>query len=148
GAMGALYRGKHLALGRPVAIKVLHPQLALDDVHMERFCREARLAASLSNSNVAHVYDVGNAPDGASYLVMDFLDGRSLAAIVKDLGPLPLTRAVPLISQIAAGLSYAHSKGLIHRDLKLSNIMVVNDGAQECAKIIDFGIAKSMTEEE
>jgi serine/threonine protein kinase len=148
GAMGALYLGKHLALDRPVAIKVLHAHLAQDDVHMERFVREAKLAASLQHSHVAHVYDVGNAEDGAPYLVMDFLDGRSLQKTIDELGPMPVRRAVPLMIQIAQGLSYAHSKGLLHRDLKLGNIMVVSDVGQEMAKIIDFGIAKSMNPDE
>ncbi len=146
GAMGSLYRGRHLSLDRPVAIKVLHADLAEDDTNMERFAREARIAASLQHPHVVHVYDVGNAPDGAPYLVMDFLDGKSLAEIVKDLGPMPLRRALPLIAQIAQGLDYAHSKGLLHRDLKLSNIMVVNEHGHESAKIIDFGIAKLLTE--
>jgi serine/threonine protein kinase len=148
GAMGSLYRGKHLALDRPVAIKFLHAHLASDETHMERFVREAKLAGSLQHANVAHVYDVGNAQDGSPYLVMDYLDGRSLQAIVTDLGAMPERRALPLILQIAQGLAYAHSKGLLHRDLKLTNVMVVNDGAQETAKIIDFGIAKSMTEDD
>jgi hypothetical protein len=144
GAMGKLYRGRHLALDRPVAIKVLHAHLASDAVHMERFNREAKLAASLQHQNVAHVYDVGNAEDGSPYLVMDFLDGRSLAWLIEELGPMPVRRSVPLFIGIAQGLGYAHSKGLLHRDLKLSNIMIVSDGPHEMAKIIDFGIAKSM----
>lgn len=146
GAMGALYRGRHLSLDRPVAIKVLHADLAADDINMERFAREARIAASLQHPHVVHVYDVGNAPDGSPYLVMDFLDGKSLDEIVRDLGPMPLRRALPLISQIAQGLEYAHSKGLLHRDIKLSNIMVVSENGHESAKIIDFGIAKLLTE--
>lgn len=148
GAMGSLYLGRHVALERPVAIKFLHAELAADDVHMERFSREAKMAASLQHGNVVHVYDVGNASDGSPYLVMDFLDGKSLAAILKDVGPVPLRRALPLITQVAQGLAYAHSKGLLHRDMKLSNVMVVREGAGECAKIIDFGIAKSVTEEQ
>lgn len=148
GAMGSLYRGRHRVLDRPVAIKFLHAHLAKDDVHMERFCREAKLAASLSHPNVVHVYDVGNAEDGSPYLVMDFLDGKSLATMLREMGAFPIKRALPLMSQIAQGLAYAHSKGLLHRDLKLSNIMLVNDSGYETAKIIDFGIAKLMTEDE
>lgn len=146
GAMGALYRGKHLALDRPVAIKLLRGDLTDSDKHMDRFAREAKAAAGLQHANVAHVYDVGNTDDGAPYLVMDYLDGRSLAAIIADLGPMPVKRALPLMKQIAAGLGYAHAQGLIHRDIKPSNIMVVPDSGSETVKIIDFGIAKAMDE--
>lgn len=144
GAMGALYRGKHLVLDRPVAIKLMHTNLTESDKHIDRFAREAKAAAGLQHANVAHVYDVGNTPDGAPYLVMDYIDGRSLATIIADLGPMPVRRAVPLMKQIAAGLGHAHSQGLLHRDVKPSNIMVVSDGGQEAVKIIDFGIAKAM----
>lgn len=148
GAMGSLYRGKHNALDRPVAIKFLHSHLAEDDVHMQRFAREAKLAATLNHPNLVHVYDVGNAPDGSPYLVMDFLDGKSLAQLVKEMGAFPAKRALPVFIQIAQGLQHAHSRGLLHRDLKLSNIMLVNEGTGETAKIIDFGIAKSMDPEQ
>ena len=144
GGMGALYMAQHTQLGRTVAVKVLVEKLSGDEKYLRRFQQEAKLAAGLSHSNVAHVYDYGQLQSGAPYLVMDFLEGNTLAAVLQERGFLPVAEALPIIQQICKGLAHAHGRGLVHRDLKPSNIMIVSADGENVVKVLDFGIAKEV----
>jgi eukaryotic-like serine/threonine-protein kinase len=141
GAMGRVYRGRHTKLGRNVAIKVLHDEYMHEPTMVERFRREAMVAARLSHGNVAGVLDVGETRDGAHLIVLEFAKGASLRDLMDD-GPLPGPRVIALVKGILRGLDHAHSAGLIHRDLKPENVIVevLPDGT-EVPRIVDFGIA-------
>jgi serine/threonine protein kinase len=147
GGMGAVYEARHKILGRRFAIKVLRPELCDRPTMMERFQREAMAAGALENDNIAAVTDLGVAPDGAPYLVMEFLEGENLAALLARQGPLAAPRAADIVRQAAYGLLAAHDKGIVHRDLKPENLFVCrrNDGT-DLVKILDFGIAKLQLE--
>lgn len=140
GGMAAVYRGRDLRLGRPVAIKLLHQHYAADDEFLQRFKHEALSAAHLSaHPNIVDVYDVGQ--DGAiNYIVMELIEGQDLKALLRREGALPPARALAIAAQIADALDYAHRRGLVHRDVKPQNILVTPDGQ---VRITDFGIAKS-----
>src|SRR5215510_10243085 len=125
GAMGSVFRARHVAIGRAVAVKLLHPRLLKDPKLLRRFEREAELAGKLRHPNVVSVVDVGT-HDGVSFLVMDLAQGRALSTLLAD-APFPAPRAISLIRQICNGLAHAHEHGLIHRDLKPDNIIVDND---------------------
>ncbi len=141
GAMGAVYRARHVKVGRPFAVKVLHARLLEDPKIAQRFEREAELAGRLHHPNVIGVVDVGETPNGMRYMVMDFAEGRDLAAML-DQAPMPAERIIHLTRQLLEGLYHAHEQGLIHRDFKPENIIVETDmhGA-EVPRIVDFGIA-------
>jgi serine/threonine-protein kinase len=140
GAMGTVYRAKHVKVGRPFAVKVLHPRLLVDAKVAQRFEREAELAGRLRHANVIGVIDVGETPDGLRYMVMDFAEGADLATLLD--GPMPAARIIHLTRQLLEGLYHAHEAGLIHRDFKPENVIVETDmhGA-EVPRIVDFGIA-------
>lgn len=148
GGMGIIYKAKHLALNRIVAIKLLHPYLLNADTIM-RFQREARTASQLSHPNLIQVQDVGTTDDGQPFMVMDFVSGKSLSDLIREKGRLSIEETLKYFVQICSGLSYAHKQNILHRDLKPSNVMLVNDehGAIT-AKILDFGIAKVLEEGE
>lgn len=140
GAMGGVYAGTHLDLGKKVAIKVLHPWLAQDMRSLQRFLQEARAICSLSHPNVVAVYRCGR--DGnCIYIAMEYLEGESLAERIKRRGALPVDEAVYIVSEAAAGLAHAHGENILHRDVKPSNIML---GTADSANVhvVDFGIAK------
>src|SRR4051812_11633629 len=141
GAMGAVYRAKHVKVGRPFAVKVLHSRLLIDNKVLQRFEREAELAGRLRHPNVIGVVDVGETPDGLRYMVMDFAEGHDLAALLSE-APMPPQRIIHLVRQLLEGLYHAHEAGLIHRDFKPENVIVERDqhGA-EVPRIVDFGIA-------
>ncbi|HEX6190148.1 MAG TPA: serine/threonine-protein kinase [Pyrinomonadaceae bacterium] len=142
GGMGSVYRGRHVLMDKTVAIKVLRPSLAGDDAVVARFSREAKAASKISHPHAVSVTDFGEAENGVVFLVMEYLDGRTLKeAIVKE-GPLSLGRAVEIVRQVAGALDAAHGQGVIHRDLKSENIMLVSHNGDEWAKVLDFGIAK------
>src|SRR5437868_6599257 len=124
GGNGAVFRAMHLVLDRPVAIKVLHPQIATE-TGSARFLREARTLGRLKSDHVADVFDVGELPDGALYLVMELLDGADLADLIAKRGPLPVSEAVAYVLDVCAALAEAHAAGIVHRDLKPSNLFVV-----------------------
>jgi serine/threonine-protein kinase len=143
GGMGIVVCARHRLLGERVAIKVLHPQYATNEQVVSRFFREARAAAKLQSDHIVRVLDVGILPGGAPYLVMEHLSGRDLSALVQQRGPLPLEEAVTYALQAAVGVAEAHALGMVHRDVKPSNLFLVQlAGARTCVKVVDFGIAK------
>ena len=142
GGMGAVYRGTHVLMDKTVAIKVLHPSLAADEKIVARFSREARAASRISHPNALSVTDFGEDDSGHVFLVMEFLSGRTLKQLIRDEGPLPLQRVVDITRQVADALNAAHSQGVVHRDLKSDNIMLLDNMTGDYAKVLDFGIAK------
>ncbi len=147
GAMGRVYRAEQTALHKPFAVKILSPQLTHDPDSQARFANEAHNAASLNHPNVVSIVDYGRSKDGVTYLVMEFVEGRSLEQIIADEFPLPRERIVDLTLQILAALTEAHGLGILHRDLKPENILVQTlRGRGELLKVLDFGIAKLMDE--
>ena len=154
GAMGRVYRGFQRGTDRDVAVKVLHGELLGRSQLVQRFCREAKIAGKLKHPHVVEVYTTGELPDGASYIVMEYLDGKSLAAVLEASGgKLPPARAVSFALQICDAIGEGHSRGIIHRDLKPENVMLVSRARREGAardvlaldwvKVLDFGIARS-----
>jgi len=149
GGMGAVYRGTHLMLGRPVAIKLIKPELVTSEAVVERFLREARSASQLSHPNIVTVHDLGRTDDGTLYIAMELVDGQSLKELVQKTGPLAQDRAIALTKGICAALTLAHRQGIVHRDLKPQNVMIcpTADGG-EIPKLLDFGIAKTFESDE
>jgi len=136
GGMGQVYKAHDTRLGRPVAIKVLPPDLAAHPDRRRRFEQEARAASALNDPHICTLHDIGS-NDGTDYLVMEYLDGETLAARLRK-GRLPLNQALEYATQIADALSKAHRQGIVHRDLKPGNVMLTKSGA----KLLDFGLAK------
>jgi len=153
GGMGAVYRARHTALEKVVAIKVMHGAMARDATFLARFHREAKAASRLDHPSSIRVLDYGQDDDGLLYIAMEYLDGRDLAHVMKDEWPLSSARIIDLLSQALAALAVAHDLGITHRDLKPENIMVVqgltDDAVDvEQVKVCDFGIAKLMESED
>ncbi|HET6978035.1 MAG TPA: protein kinase [Pyrinomonadaceae bacterium] len=142
GGMGTVYRGTHVLMDKTVAIKVLRPALAADEKIVARFSREARAASRISHPNALSVTDFGEDESGHVFLVMEFLSGKTLKQVIRDDGPLPLARVVDITRQVGDALNAAHEQGVVHRDLKSDNIMLVDTMAGDHAKVLDFGIAK------
>lgn len=136
--MGSVYFGRHVALGRPVAVKVLDADEQEWSWAVARFMREARLAAKVRHRNIVDVYDFGSTPDGVVYIVMEALFGRDLRAIIRH-NRLNWQWARYLMKQICAGVDAIHSAGVVHRDLKASNCFYVEQNS--VVKVLDFGIA-------
>ncbi len=140
GAMGAVYRASHVETNRVVAIKALHPRHVDNPKIVERFRREATLAARLVHPNLAGVIDFGKSlEDGRHLIVLELAEGEPLTAIMTM--PLPSERVIELTMQLLRGLEHAHGAGLIHRDLKPDNVMVAWADGREHVRIVDFGIA-------
>lgn len=142
GGMGAVYRGTHVLMDKTVAVKVLRPALAADEKIVARFSREARAASRISHPHALSVTDFGESEDGVVFLVMEYLDGKTLKEIIREQGPMPLSRVVEIIRQVGGALDAAHEQGVVHRDLKSENIMLLNSAGPDYAKVLDFGIAK------
>lgn len=145
GAMGTVYVAHHRGLGRDVAVKVLHPWLASDAKHRQRFMREARAASRIKHPNVVEIVDVGTTHEDSAFLVMELLRGDDLKAILRREGPLPWPRARHFLLQAVAALREAHRQNVIHRDIKPANCFVceaAEAGLPERMKLLDFGIAK------
>ena len=140
GGMGVVYRADDLALGRQVALKVIAPQLAGDPRFRERFARETRIAAGLEHPHVVPVYGAGEEA-GQLFIAMRFVDGTDLQGLLRE-GALAPERAVGIVAQVAQALDAAHARGLVHRDVKPSNVLVANLGATEQAYLTDFGLTR------
>lgn len=141
GGMAEVFLGRDRVLGRTVAVKTLLDQHAGDPHFIERFRREAQNAASLNHPNVVSVYDTGS-DNGTQYIVMEFVEGRTLRELIREEGPLLPERAAEIAAEVCAGLSFAHSHGIVHRDVKPANIMITSSGA---VKVADFGIARAVS---
>jgi serine/threonine-protein kinase len=140
GAMGVVYRGERVQLGRPVAVKFLHPWIASQKAFLTRFETEARAMSRLLHPNCVSVIDFG--VEGSPFLVMDFVTGRTLRELMQG-GRLPIARALRIVQQLLAGLSHAHAQGIVHRDLKPENIILSDEeGLEDHLRILDFGLAK------
>ena len=142
GGMGTVYRGTHVLMDKTVAVKVLRPSLAADEKIVARFSREARAASRISHPNALMVTDFGEDENGIVFLVMEYLSGRTLKQLIREEGPLPLPRVVDITRQVGDALNAAHQQGVIHRDLKSDNIMLLDTMTGDHAKVLDFGIAK------
>ena len=143
GGMGEVYKARDTRLGREVAVKVISDRLGTDPSVLARFEREAKAVAALSHPNILAIFDFGEAA-GVTYAVMELLEGATLRETLSG-GPLPVSRATEIASQIARGLAAAHDKGIVHRDLKPENVFVTKDGR---IKVLDFGLAKLTNPEE
>jgi serine/threonine-protein kinase len=142
GGMGAVYQAEHTHMRKRLAIKVLHPEMSRLPEVVARFEREAMAAAHIDHPNVATATDFGKLDDGSFFLVLEFVEGKSLRDSVQK-GPLELGRALRILRQIAAALQRAHAIGIVHRDLKPENVMLIDrDGEPDFVKVLDFGIAK------
>lgn len=141
GGMAEVFLARDQALDRPVAVKILFPEFATDPAFVERFRREAQSAANLSHPNIVGVYDWGS-EGGTYYIVMEFVDGQSLAEVVRSSGPLHPRRAAEVIFEVAGALGFAHQRGVVHRDVKPGNVLISTAGV---AKVTDFGIARALS---
>jgi beta-lactam-binding protein with PASTA domain/tRNA A-37 threonylcarbamoyl transferase component Bud32 len=144
GGMAQVYRARDRQLDRPVALKVLFPELSVDRAFVERFRREAQAAANLSHPNIVPVFDWGE-DNGAYFIVMEFVDGRPLSAVLRDADPLTPQQIATIGASVAAALAFAHRHGVVHRDVKPGNVLITADGG---VKVTDFGIARAMNTEE
>ena len=147
GAMGEVFRARHVVLDTVIALKIMRADIAKDPMFKERFYREAKAASRLDHPNSVRVLDFGVEPDGLVYIAMEFLHGRDLLSVLRDEWPLPDTRIVDILVQALGAVGVAHELGIIHRDLKPENIMVAvgpdDDGQRPYhVKVCDFGIAK------
>ena len=144
GGMAQVYRAMDRQLDRPVALKVLFPELSVDRTFVERFRREAQAAANLSHPNIVPVFDWGE-DDGAYFIVMEYIDGRPLSAVLRDPQPVPPTQIATIGAGVAAALAFAHRHGVVHRDVKPGNVLITPEGD---VKVTDFGIARAVNTEE
>ncbi len=147
GAMGNVYRARHLPTGEWVALKRLHPEHASDEEVTARFNREMEATANIRHENTVRVVDYGES-DGSLYLAMELIEGRSLDDVLIDEAPLPARRVADIGRQIASALVGAHERNFVHRDLKPENIMLtVQDGVSDFVKVLDFGLAALIDDE-
>jgi predicted Ser/Thr protein kinase len=138
GGMGTVFRAVHLGLDRVVALKLINPEIAANTNIAQRFAREARLMAKLRHPRAATIYDTGVLSDGHSYIVMEYVEGKTLSQIIREEGPMHYRRAVEIAAGVCDVLQAAHEIGIIHRDLKPANVMINDRGVF----VLDFGIAK------
>ncbi len=142
GGFGAVWRGRQIATGRLVALKLLHPHNTLDTTAVARFRREAEACSKLRNPHTVITYDFDETEDGVLYLAMELLRGRPLQDIQNQEGPLDPVRVLKILTQVAEALGEAHTLGIVHRDMKPENIMVESREGEDVVKVLDFGIAK------
>ncbi|MFO0675792.1 MAG: protein kinase [Polyangiaceae bacterium] len=146
GAMGTVLSAVHKELDERVAVKFLKPEMALHEEAVQRFLREAKLAAKLKSDHTVRVFDVGRTEDGAPYMAMEFLVGGDLEEELRRRGPLPPREVADWIQQAVAALAEAHVLGIVHRDLKPSNLFLATRRRTKIVKVLDFGISKLETE--
>ena len=143
GGMASVYRGRHVTLGRDVAIKILHPHLSSLPRNRQRFAREARAIENLDHDNILRIFDYSGEATDSCYIVTEFVDGQTLQQLLADHGALPSEVVAVIGMHLADALQYAHEQGIIHRDLKPENVMLRRDGT---VKLMDFGIARFLDE--
>src|SRR4051794_6471495 len=144
GGMGAVYEAKHTVIGKRVAVKVLLEKFLAKSDFVARLLQEARLASSIGHEHIVDVTDFGTTSDGRSFVVMEFLDGESLAELAMREAPLPIERSLGIARQVASALGAAHAKGIFHRDVKPENIYLIQRGDADFVKVVDFGISKAV----
>lgn len=142
GGMGTVYLGRDQQLGRNFAVKVLKEELIRDEQAIARFEQEWQADCGMTDAHIVSIYGHGRAASGAPYVVMEYVEGCTLADVMAEQSPLPPDRVIDIFIQVCAGMAHAHSKGIIHRDLKPGNIMLTEQDGMEFAKVVDFGIAK------
>ena len=143
GQGGMVFKARHRQLDRFVALKMLTPDTLADKTAFMRFEREAHAIGRLNHPNIVTVFDVGRWRNERPFIVMDFIDGQDLQELIGKDGRLPISRAIRICSQICSALSHAHKRGVIHRDLKPRNIMIIDaEDIVDFVKVVDFGIAK------
>ncbi len=142
GGMGTVYKASHLAFDEVRALKVMSPELMTDELFVKRFKHEAVITRKLQHPNAVRVDDIDEAEDGRPFIVMEFIEGRSLKNLIREEGPLPVARVCAIIKQVASALDAAHCINMIHRDIKPENIVLIATPKGEQAKVLDFGIAK------
>jgi serine/threonine-protein kinase len=143
GGMGVVYLAQDLSLERKVALKLLAPELSSDEAFRERFLRESRLAASIDHPNVIPIHEAGET-DGTLYIVMRYVDGTDLRRLLAEEAPLEPERAIALLSQVAEALDVAHEHGLVHRDVKPANVLIVSRADSEHVYLADFGLSREV----
>jgi eukaryotic-like serine/threonine-protein kinase len=148
GGMGAVYEARHAIIGKRVAVKVLLEKFLENQELIARLLQEARLASSIGHENIVDVTDYGTTSDGRAFVVMEFLDGESLAQLVIRDAPLPVERSLSILRQVCSALSAAHAKGIVHRDVKPENIYLVRRGELDFVKVVDFGVSKAVQSRE
>ena len=144
GGMGAVYEARHTLIGKRVAVKVLLEKFHAKSDFVARLLQEARLAGSIGHEHIVDVTDFGTTEDGRSFVVMEFLDGESLAELERREAPLPIDRSLRIARQAASALGAAHAKGIFHRDVKPENIYLIRRGEADFVKVVDFGISKAV----
>ncbi|HTJ42882.1 MAG TPA: serine/threonine-protein kinase [Kofleriaceae bacterium] len=144
GGMGAVYEATHTLIGKRVAVKVLLDKYARKEQVVARLEQEARLASSIGHEHIIDITDFGTTDDGRTFVVMEFLEGVSLAECLHREGPLPETRILQISAQVGSALSAAHKKGVVHRDVKPENVFLLRRGDKDYVKVVDFGISKSL----
>jgi len=144
GGMGAVYEATHTLIGKRVAVKVLLEKYARREAIVQRLEQEARLASSCQNEHIIDITDFGSTEDGRTFVVMEYLDGESLAECLARETRLPEQRLLQIISQAASALAAAHAKGIVHRDIKPENLFLLRRKDQDFVKVVDFGISKSL----
>lgn len=143
GGMGVVYLAEHVAIEKKLALKVLLLEYARKADLKERFLREAKAAAAIGHENIVDITDFGETPDGSVFFAMEYLEGHDLSYHIKQSGPIPWSRAKPIVLQICRALGAAHAKSIVHRDMKPENIFLIErEGRPEFVKVLDFGIAK------
>ncbi len=146
GGMGVVYEAKHVKIGRSVAVKVLHREMAGDSEVVGRFLNEARAMGTIGHPNIVACTDFGELPGNLPYLVLEYLEGRTVGEEIAASGPMAVPRALRIAVQVASALEAAHSRGVIHRDLTSGNVFLTrSEGDWESAKVLDFGISKFLT---
>ncbi|MGC8729672.1 MAG: serine/threonine-protein kinase, partial [Elusimicrobiales bacterium] len=143
GGMGIVYKAHHISLNKVVCVKILAKELEADPRNIDFFLREAEISKQLDHPNTVHVYDFGKEKDNY-YIVMSYVDGKSLEEIIKEKKFLSVQEASDIMIGVFEGLNHAHSKNIIHRDIKPSNIILTS---QKIPRIIDFGLARRVVEE-